>query len=704
VSWGRRLAVIGALASGLGWGLSPGESRADDVVAVDLVDLPPLPVEPVEVSSPILERVASAPEDLVTGAAKREQTLGNVASAVTVISRDRLRRFGYRTVAEAIAAVAGVHLVDDRLSTRVGIRGLQLLGDFNTRILVVIDGASVTEEWGHLAGVGYDLPVSIDEIERIEVIRGPVSSIYGTNAFFGIINIITRNANDAGRAWGRVTAATIGGGTATAGFAVGSLEQQLRGSVSVNRRYGEALRFEDQQLRRTDDAGEQASLSLSGAYHDTFAQARAYSYVRTVPFGPYDSAYEDPYVQTNQQLLVDVGHVLQRSRFTLNARLYGSMYQFKDRASGAAPPEDALRTTGQAFTVGAEVRGHYQVLDGGRLGVTAGLETSYSVTRGFSQKGSMARVDAGRLLFDLEGLYAEVDSQPRPWLGLTAGVRLDRRSGYDQAATVDQDAIDIAQQLGTSPRLALFLSDGDAYGLKLLYARGFRNPSTYESNFDDNEDITRNLDAKPEHIDSAEAVVWARPTLTTWLRGSAYYWNATEILKQRLNAEETALQFENIDRYTTLGVELEASYRDRRGWYGFAGASLVNADVTSPVDLAGSARAPGAPRWTASVGASSPKLAALFHVSSELIAIGQRLTHVPGADAGAFFDWNLVVHFPSIRGYDVTAGVKHALGQVQQVPAAEDFDRSAKDNSTIAVPTVPGEGREFYVRVGYVLP
>ena len=69
---------------------------------VDLSDLPPIPqVEAGDQSSSIAIVAASlAQEDVVVGAAKREQSLGNVASAVTVISGDRLRRFGYRTVSE----------------------------------------------------------------------------------------------------------------------------------------------------------------------------------------------------------------------------------------------------------------------------------------------------------------------------------------------------------------------------------------------------------------------------------------------------------------------------------------------------------------------------------------------------------------------------------------------------------------------------
>src|SRR5688500_9423013 len=125
--------------------------------AVDVADLPPLPPASEEQSSSATVLAASsAEEDIVVGAAKREQSLGNVASAVTVVSGDRLRRFGYRTVGEAISAVAGVYVADNRISYSVGIRGMQIPGDFNTRILVLVDGASVNEGWGAFAGLSYD--------------------------------------------------------------------------------------------------------------------------------------------------------------------------------------------------------------------------------------------------------------------------------------------------------------------------------------------------------------------------------------------------------------------------------------------------------------------------------------------------------------------------------------------------------------------
>src|SRR5262249_5148073 len=147
----------------------------------------------------------------------------------------------YRTVSEALRGVAGLYVVDDRMSERLGIRGLQILGDFNTRILVLIDGATLNEPWNQYVGIGEDLPVSLDDVERLEVVRGPVSPLYGPNAFLGIINIVTRGADRSPKAYGRVGTSTFRTATGNAGFAVGEVNRQLRGSVSYMYRRGEEL-------------------------------------------------------------------------------------------------------------------------------------------------------------------------------------------------------------------------------------------------------------------------------------------------------------------------------------------------------------------------------------------------------------------------------------------------------------------------------
>jgi outer membrane receptor for ferrienterochelin and colicins len=677
-------------------------ARADGLdvepgAGIDILDLPSLPEPGGDVVDPTaLLAAAATGEDLVTGAAKREQSLGNVASAVTVISGDRLRRMGARTLGEAIATAAGVHLVDDRLSTRVNIRGIQPLGDFNTRILVIIDGTSVTESWSHLSGVGYDVAVSIDEVERIEVIRGPVSSIYGTNAFFGIINVITRGPSEEGRAWGRVSGGSISGGSVAAGFAVGTVDRQLRGEISANERRGETLDYlltdsgpDGLKLyprqKRSFDAGRQLQASLSGVSRGTFAQLRGYIYDRTIPFGPYGVSPLTPYEQSNRQLLADVGHSLEVDGLQLRGRVFGSLYRFNDRATDTPDNSDtpeSVRVIGRARTIGAEVRGRYQVREA-LLGVTAGLEASYNDT--VSGAGEKGDEEAGSLTFGLAGLYAEADSEPTKWLSLTAGVRLDGNTEFG---------------VGLSPRLAAFFSRGNRHGLKLLYAEGFRYPSTYEAIFYDNVDFKNNEDdPDPEKIRSVEAVLWGRPTPTTWLRASVFHWTAEKIIKQVIDPDTNLLYFDNQARNTSYGLELEASYRDRRGWLAFAGAALTHVRAQgSPGET--ETRLEGAPAVTASFGVSSPRLMKLLHISTELSVIGERTTRAVddvGARAAVFAGWNAALYAPSLRGFDLTIGVKNLLDQIQQVPAAEDFDRDQ------VASTVFGEGRELYVRLGYAL-
>ncbi len=692
------LAVIGVSASLLG----RAEAQAvEPGAAVDVVDLPPLPEVATSAEDTLLA-AAGANEDLVTGAAKREQSLGNVASAVTVISGDRLRRMGARTVGEAIASAAGIYLVDDRLSTRVGIRGLQPAGDFNTRILVIIDGTTVTESWSHLSGVGYDLPVSIDEIERIEVIRGPVSSIYGTNAFFGIINIITRGPTADGRSWARATVGQISGVTVNGGFAKGTVDEQLRGVFSATYRRGERLDYDfgdvERRVARSDDVGVQLQLSMSGSYHGTFAQVRGYAFDRVLPFAPYESNLDRPYTQGNRQILLDVGHVLELGGAQLSGRLFGNFYQFDDKATD---PEsingaDTLYTLGTARTVGAEVQGRYQIYE--QLGVTAGLEATYNDTTSRYRREQVPERNGGDLEFALAGLYVEADSAPTSWLGITAGVRLDQHSAYFNKAKLED---------GISPRVAAFLTPVDNYGLKLLYAAGFRYPSTYEAKFNDGRDFIDNGALKPEKITSLEAIAWARPTPTTWLRASLFRWRAENIIKQEDLGDK--LQFINAEEYESLGLEMEASYRDRRGWLAFAGATLIEARIL-PVET--TKRPPGSPWWTVNAGLSSPKLMDLLHLSTELNLVGAMPTiecddspgrPYAGCDkrsrrTAVFAGWNAAIYLPPQNGFDLTLGVRNLLGRRQEVMAADDFNRPGS-----TADTVPGEGRELYVRIGHVL-
>lgn len=680
-------------------------ARAQPVApAVDVADLPPLPPADEDLSSSAtLLAAAEAEEDVVVGAAKREQSLGSVASAVTVVSADRIRRFGYRTVGEAVAGVAGAYLVDNRLSYSIGIRGLQIPGDFNNRLLVLIDGASVNEGWGAFAGLGFDALVGIDDISRIEVIRGPVSSVYGTNAFFGIINIVTRGASEQPRAWARAAYNTIAGPTTSAGFAVGGVHEQVRGSVHFMDRVGETLSLGIPDGGRLEaDASRAFIAGLVGAYGGSFVQVRASRWNRESPFAPYDvNPLFDPYQQFDTHVLAEGGHTRELSeRFTLAARAYANIYDFSDTSPAydpATPPDNTpLDTTGSARTIGSEIRGRAQLTD--KVGVTAGTEVAYARTRstafyqGFEDDKIIVPSN-----FVIAGVYTEAEAQVTKRLGFTGGVRLDHYNELVGAAPQARSRV--------SPRAALFLAEPNAYGLKLLYAEGFRNPSAYEGKFDDGSDFKANPDIGAETIRSLEAVLWAKPRAGLSTRLSGWYWDARDIVEQAPAPDDPALlQFQNITRYVSAGVEAEASLRTSSGWYAFGGLAYAHVGSEDAMGDVVYGSVANAPAITASGGVSTPRLFGYAHLSTQLDVIGPRPTRpdetgAASPDSPAWAGWHWTLYVPNLKGFDVTAGVRNVLGKRDLLPAPGDYDRSAPD--VLTVPRIPGEGREIYVKVGY---
>jgi iron complex outermembrane receptor protein len=672
-------------------------STAHAQSAVDVADLPPLPPADEDLSSSAtVLAAANSEEDVVVGAAKRQQSLGNVASAVTVVTADRIRRFGYRTVTEAIAAVAGVYIQDTRLTQQVGIRGLQIPGGFNSRILVLVDGATVNEAWGAFAGVGYDSIVSIDDISRIEVIRGPVGAVYGTNAFFGIINIVTRGAAEGSRAWGRVGINSINGAVGTAGFAAGSLDKQVRGSVLAMERFGESStvnEISDSPL--SSDGARTLIASVIGQYKGSFAQLRAYQSRRDSPFAPYDSdpTLDPSYELYNRQFLLEGGHTRELSkRLTASVRAYGNIYRYFNRIYYTA--DERYFDYGDAATIGAEVRGRYELVKD-KLGITAGTEANYNRTESRSHyEGQETAPGAVKvpLDFNIQGVYTELDGQLTEWLGFTGGLRYDRNSVFDNRL---------------SPRGALFLAKPEKYGLKLLYAEGFRNPSAFESYFDDGVDFIGNRNIRAETIRSFETVLWARPVTGLSTRVSAFYWKANDVIEQRpAEAMPEFLQFQNVGDYVTQGVEVEGSYRNAAGWYAFGGLAYAktgssegDADITY-------GNVVNAPKLTGSGGVSTPLLLDKLHLSMQGTFIGRRLTrldenNVRGPASPAWFGLDATVYAPNIRGFDLTAGMRNIFGTRDLQPAVGDYDRFPEGEPSVFVPRLPAEGREVYVKVGY---
>ena len=132
----------------------------------------------------------------VSTASKFSQSTREAPSAVTVIRREDIRHYGWRTLAEALNSLPGIYTVNDRAYDYVGARGFLVPGDYNSRFLLLIDGQRLNDNIYQQAQFGQDFPLDLALVERIEYVPGPGSSIYGGNAIFGVVNVITRQAEE----------------------------------------------------------------------------------------------------------------------------------------------------------------------------------------------------------------------------------------------------------------------------------------------------------------------------------------------------------------------------------------------------------------------------------------------------------------------------------------------------------------------------
>ena len=108
----------------------------------------------------------------VYAASRRDQPVSQAPAAVTIITRDDIQKYGYRTLAQALASVPGLYLSNDRGYSYVGVRGLGIPSDYNARVLFLLNGLPLNDKY-YDSFLVETTPDLLDAIDRIEVVKGP---------------------------------------------------------------------------------------------------------------------------------------------------------------------------------------------------------------------------------------------------------------------------------------------------------------------------------------------------------------------------------------------------------------------------------------------------------------------------------------------------------------------------------------------------
>ena len=164
----------------LGLTLVQASAAHADETAASLVDLP-------------FEQLL---ETEVIGASAFVREVTDAPSAVTVVTAEDIQRFGYRTLAEILESMRGLHVGFDGEYHYLAGRGFGKPGDFAGRIMLLIDGYPVADSIFNHLYLGDDGLLDPSVIERVEYVPGPGAAVYGNNAFLGVLHVITRKGRD----------------------------------------------------------------------------------------------------------------------------------------------------------------------------------------------------------------------------------------------------------------------------------------------------------------------------------------------------------------------------------------------------------------------------------------------------------------------------------------------------------------------------
>lgn len=463
----------------------------------------------------------------VVGASKYEQPVQEVAAAVSVLTRDEIKTFGWRTLAEALASLPGFHLTQDRQYTYLGARGFGLPGDFNTRLLLAVNGNRQNDSVYDAATVGRDFPIDLELIERIEFISGPGGAVYGQNAMFGVINVVTR------------TGAGVDGGELVL---AGQTPQQAReGRLTWGRVLDNGLDFLVSASGHRS-RGEDWFLDFPGAGpggadvsgiaqgmdgerdREFFARLGRGAWSFELAYG--DQRNDDPTAaygsdpltpgqyEKNEALLAQLRYEgsFDADRLHLLGRLFYSDQRYFGRFIYAGDVSDS---TGVGVWHGLELRLLSTALENHilMLGLEAQSNTRIEQTTDYiSTPGLDSRIaGSGRRI----GLYAQDEWRLAQDWSATLGLRADRAQGDDVA---------------WSPRAALIWRALPETTLKALYGQAQRAPNAYERDYFDGVSLLANPGLEGERIRTLELVAEQRWGRQLQLRGSLYRWKMEDII------------------------------------------------------------------------------------------------------------------------------------------------------------------------------
>lgn len=598
----------------------------------------------------------------VVTAGKKAEAISNTPASVFVITREDIERYGYRTLGQALRRISGFYSEYDYAYDYIGVRGYLPNRDLNRRVLVLVDGHKVNDYLYGQAPVNNDLPVDMRDLDRIEVVKGPGSALWGSEALLCVVNCITKSASEAagyhvGQDLGFRNGQRLALGQSTPGGlqVTGSVEElksdgqrsiyfpdydiepansraakgmdsEQVGRGFINMAYS-GFKFTYNHVDRVKDLPtaawgavlNQPDLSLGDERH--FWE---FSYGNPKPYAAdgalFCRVYQDNYdAVCHFNWLSDDNVTIVHSRGRDICRAYGTELRYSRSISSSL-----------SAILGSEYVRNYQ------SSRTNYIPTPYSVQ--WAKQGS----------FDMLSYYSQAEWDATKALRFVAGTRFDDHSIFG----------------GTwSPRLAAIYKRSAKTTYKFLYGEALRMPSLDEYMLADPGTVL-----KPEKIVTNE-FVWEQQ-----MGGNAQL--VTSLFGYRM----CGLIGQAIDSIHSGGIETQYERRLRNGGSSYLGLSYVDAKSAAPGTTLASS-----PNWLVTSGLSVPTLGNRAYLAAELQYVSSSKTNMHQV-APAYAVANLALTSSSIlKNSDVSLGITNLFNTPYVVNARpEDYqDKMPQPDRTL---------------------
>ena len=447
-------------------------------------------------------------EDVSEIATKSKLNIDDAPSFVTVLHNDKLQKLGIDNVFEALAQVPGVQLKREASGVPVVVfRGVSQKGE----VKLMIDGLSINNTYR--GSIYHFLDFPIEMVERIEVIRGAGSVLYGSGAISGVINIITKSANDED-----TNSVFVSGGSSDYYKGGAIVSSQIAGiKIAIDAYYQEKQKI----IESTDRAFEDYSVGLKISDEHFAFITRVKKITNGNAYGVIDvyDTDRDKYDNTNDSLFAQISYNNDIGRDS-NIELLAGYSQYGQKITSRSATYGDVDSSYHENSYYAQADFKSTILQNNELLLGTRFESAKAIDSQWkwaTPNPALPQYNVTpNLTRDTSSLYLNDKYSLSSDLDISAGLRYDHYSDFGDAFT---------------PTVGAVYRVTNKWRLKALYAQAYRAPSWVE--------LTSNSDLKAETSNSLEAGVVYKEDQTSVVRLNVYKTRINDLITKNRSYSQT---------------------------------------------------------------------------------------------------------------------------------------------------------------------